>query len=188
MSNLKELDGNIDPKQLDLLKKHFNIIGGMDTLSFDCNNIDVLINLLKTTKKEHYDPTDRYIIVFLDTDFFWHNHSIILNNLLTVWEELDIPFFTLMLYTNHIGIKKQFDEYCQNRPVWDRPTVVESFVNVGTYDPENYQDIDADIESIDMHALCLMGGSSRSHRHATFNTLREFVPNQIAMVISPIKK
>jgi len=177
------LEGNIDPGQLDLLKKHFNIIDELDTLSFDQNNINVLIDVLKSSQRETYNPTDRYVIVLFDTDFFWHNHSIVVNNLLEVWRELDIPLFTLLLYTNHIGIKKQIDEYFKNRESWDRPTVIETYINVGSYNPKNYVDFDADIDSINMHAACLMGGTKRSHRYATFNTLKEFVPKQIAMVI-----
>jgi hypothetical protein len=173
----------LDPEYKQLLTEHYNIINVSSSASFDCGKIDNLVQTLTHTKKTQYDPKDRYVIVWFDTDFYWHGHGINLNNMFTVWRSLNIPFFTMLLYTNHFGLHKEVNELCKLNHNRDRPTVIETFINPGNYNPKGYEDYKIDLELIEKHALCMMAGSPRSHRYATYNAVKHLVPEQIEMTI-----
>ena len=166
-----------------LLEQHYNLIDVIGTKSFDCGKIDSLIQRLSASQKTVYEPTDRYVIVQFDTDFYWHGHGVNLNNLFTVWRDLGIPLYTMIFYTNHFGISQEIEQLCKYSHPNDRPTVIETFVNPGNYDPRGYQETDIDIDRIDTQALCMMAGSARSHRYATYNSLKDLVPATIAMTL-----
>jgi len=173
----------VDPDYQQLLEQQFNILSVFETKEFDCGKINRLISKLEQSKKEVYNPDDRYIVVHFDTDFYWHGHGINLNNLFSVWTQLDIPLYTLIYYTNHYGIKKEIDQLCQGRDAFDQPTVIETMINPGNYRPQGYNEFDTDITKITHHALCLMAGTMRSHRGALYNHLKHLSPEQIAMTI-----
>jgi hypothetical protein len=165
-----------------LLEQHYNLLDIIETKSFDCGKIDLLIERLLKNKKSVYEVNDRYVIVQFDTDFYWHGHGINLNNLFTVWRSLDIPLYTMLFYTNHFGIGQEIEQLCSWADSVDRPTVIETFINPGNYNPE-YTNIPVNIDAIDTHALCMMAGSQRSHRHAVYNALKELVPAKIEMTL-----
>jgi len=183
----KKLSPYIDNEYQKLFEKHFNIISIIETQQFDCGKIDFLIDVLTQTKKDQYDAKDRYIVVQFDTDFYWHGHGINLNNLFAVWTKLDIPFYTMIFYTNHFGIKNEIADLCKNREDKDRPLVIETFIDPNNYDPDGYTEFDTDIDNISRHAICMMAGSARSHRFALHNHLRHRIPDHIVASIRAVK-
>jgi hypothetical protein len=172
----------IDPKFYQLLENHYNLLDIMATTEFDKNPI-LLEQRIKLTAKSEFQPKDRYVIVFFDTDFFWHGHGITLNNILSVWRNLDLPFYTLIIYTNHIGLSTTIHDLTSDRHLLDRPTVVETFINPWNYDPDSCHEQDPKVDDINLHALCLMAGNGRSHRYAAYTNLKDLVPDQIAMTV-----
>ena len=173
----------IDPGLEAELTGAFNIIEQFETKQFDCGNMDFLISRLKATRKETFDTLDRYVIVHFDTDFYWHGHGINLNNLFSVWKSLDLPLYTMIYYTNHHGITEEINKLCCSSHVKDRPMVIETLINLINYQPRFYENFDANIDSIDRHGLCMLAGSQRSHRGATFNHLKHLQPSHLAMTI-----
>jgi hypothetical protein len=174
----------LDPEYRKLFEKHFDIISIIETKQFDCGKLGFLIDILSQTKKDCYGPKDRYIIVHFDTDFYWHGHGINLNNLFTVWDELDIPFYTMIYYTNHFGIQNEIAGLCKNRDITDRPMVIETVINPINYSSSGYTDLDANIDCVTRHALCMMAGNKRSHRFALYNHLKHHIPNHIVASIN----
>jgi hypothetical protein len=173
----------MDPVMHKELSGVFNIIEIFETKQFDCRNIDYLISKLAETKKTQFHPLDRYVIVHFDTDFYWHGHGVNLNNLFSVWKSLDIPLYTMIYYTNHHGISQEIKNLCWTQESKDQPMVIETLINPGNYSVDPYHDFDADVNSIEKHALCMMMGSDRSHRGAVFNHLQHLTPSHIALTI-----
>lgn len=174
---------HMDPALHNELHCVFNIIKVFETTQFDCGKIDYLIEQLTATRKSQFDPLDRYVIVHFDTDFYWHGHGVNLNNLFSVWKSLDIPLYTMIYYTNHHGISTEIKNLCQAQSLKDQPMVIETLINPGNYDINPYDNFDANINDIEMHALCMMSGSGRSHRGAVFNHLKDQSQDHIAMTI-----
>lgn len=170
-----------DPGYLSVLQSQFNILDVIEFKSFDIDFTGMPARLGANIKPV-YHARDRFIIVHFDTDFYWHGHGINLNNMMAVWHDLGIPFFTMILYTNHIGIQQEIDRICQDQHEKDRPMVIETFLNPGNY-PADLADEDIDFNSIDTHALCLMAGSQRSHRFGVYNHLRDIGPERLAMTL-----
>ena len=173
---------HIDPKIHQMLQARYNLLDVIESKQFD-QQPQSLVSRLKLTAKPSFDPHDRYVIVLFDTDYFWHGHGICLNNLFAVWRHLDLPFYTLLLYTNHIGIEREVNALCRDRCQPDRPTVIETFINPGNYDPDHYHWQDPALENIEHHVLCLMAGSNRSHRYATYAGLRDIDQERLVMTI-----
>lgn len=183
MKKLLDLNKTLDSDYVTLLQQHYNIISIVETTEFDCGNSQYLIDLLESTKKEIYNNNDRYVIVHFDTDFYWKGHGINLNNLFAIWQELNIPLYTMIYFTNHIGISKEIEVLVKNHHPNDRPTVIESIVNRLNYNPNGYKNFETNISSIEKHALCMLAGTHRSHRLATYNQLKDLVPDFIEMTL-----
>lgn len=172
----------LDPEYQTLLEQRYNILDIIETKEFDQDPM-TLIPRLEASRRESFSERDRYVIVLFDTDYFWHGHGIGINNLFAVWKHLDLPFYTLLLYTNHIGIHQQIEDLTKDLHELDRPTVIETFINPNNYDVSYYEPKDPDIASIDYHALCLMAGTDRSHRYATYASLKDLGEDRLVMTI-----
>lgn len=170
-----------DPGYLSVLQSRYNILDIIEFKTFDIDFKNMPDRLRPQIKKD-YHTQDRFIIVHFDTDFYWHGHGINLNNMFEVWRNLDIPLFTMIVYTNHIGISKEIDELCKHQHAKDRPMVIETFLNPGNY-LDHYPDDTVDLDRIDYHALCLMAGSPRSHRYGVYNHLRHITQDKLVMTL-----
>jgi hypothetical protein len=169
------------------LKSHFNIIGTINFTEFD-HDWNQLEHFFKQTRKETFDPLDRYIIQHQDTDIYISECSVGINlrNFFQMVKSIDIPVYTLIIWTNHIGLQQEIDILCKNQPLCDRPTLIESFcttVHVGTEDYYDNWDINAD--QIEIHALSMMG-ANRSHRFALYNSLKHIDKNKLALSIKGV--
>ena len=161
------------PKEIqNLFQKHFNILGCIEFKQFDYN-LQTLRNFFKESKKELFDVNDRYIIIHQDTDIYIPEMSVGVNlrNFFQIVNELDIPLFTILLWTNHFGIKKEIDILCQNSDNNNYPTILESFCAT-SHVGDKYNNISLTPENIEYHALCMMG-SGRSHRFGLYNHLKD---------------
>lgn len=177
-------DHLLPPELYNLLQNHYNIVGVLKIPDFDFD-ISYLTEFFTKNKKSVFAPNDRFIIQHQDTDIYIKECSVGINlrNLFQVLIKLDIPLYTLIIWTNHYGLQKELDIFCKDRHPLDRPTLLESFstiLNVGSYG--SYCDLDISIDQIKMHALSMMG-RDRSHRFALYNVLKNLDSNRVAVSI-----
>lgn len=166
----------------DLLTKKYNVIGNIEFKQFD-HNWDHLRSFFRQTKKTKFDHRDRYVIEHQDTDIYLAEMSVGLNlrNFFEIVNELDIPLFTILIWTNHFGLQKELDILHKQCHPKDRPTVIESFCT-RTHVADSYVDQDIAVDEIQHHALSMMG-TNRSHRFAVYHVLKHFDPEKLAMSI-----
>ena len=166
-----------------VLENKYKIIGIIEFKQFDYD-WNYLREFFLKTKKQTFDTDERYIIVHQDTDIYLPNISFGINfrNFLQIVEEVDIPFYTLLIWTNHFGIQKEIDILCKNHHPKDRPDLIESFYTT-THAKDEYKDIDLDLDAITHHAICMMG-QARSHRHAVYHALKHIDKNKLAMTLN----
>jgi hypothetical protein len=167
---------------LNVLKSKFNIIGQAEFKQFDAD-WDFLENFFQTTHKETFDINDRYIFNHQDTDIYIPECRVGINfrNFFEVARKNDIPFYTILIWTNHIGIQQEIDIICANRHCTDRPTVIESFCTT-SHVSDSYSNVQINIEQIQYHALSMMG-ANRSHRYALYNSLKHIDSSKLAISI-----
>lgn len=170
------------PELLETLKTNFNIVGHVEFKQFD-NNWDFLTNFFRRTHKQMFDVNDRYIIEHQDTDIYIPECSVGINlrNFFEIARKEDIPFYTILIWTNHLGIQKEIDSICKHRHPLDRPTVIESFC-ASTHVTDHYLDFAMNIEHIQYHSLSMLG-APRSHRYALYNALKHIDSNKLAISI-----
>jgi hypothetical protein len=173
-------DGQVDAEFLSALKEKYKISNIFCLENYD-RDFNRLRQHLQSLKKEVYDPNDRIIVVQFDTDYYIDERvGINLINLFTVWKEIDIPLWVMIYYTNHIGVSQEIDHICRYSHVNDRPTVIETFFNPLNYVSGSYPtDLNLDVESIKYHALCMMGGTGRSHRFALYNHIKHLATRMV---------
>jgi hypothetical protein len=178
------IQNHLLPLQKEFFEKHFNVLDYFETKEFD-NDYDALIRRLEKTKKHMFDPKDRYILTFFDTSFFVDDTCVVLYNFFRIWRWMDLPFYTLIIHTNHFGLAEKIaNEFREHHPA-DKPSVIESMINRINFDIESYQVSDPEIDKINYHALCMMAGNKRSHRYATYTNLKDLSGEKIVMSINP---
>lgn len=171
----------------DLLNNKYNLIDAIAFKAFDFD-WNVLRQFFFATRKSKFDPRDRYIIEHQDTDIYLDHMTVGVNlrNFFHIARDIDIPFYTLIFWTNHFGLKQEIDLLCQNRHVLDRPLVIESFC-ARKHVADVYQDSDISIDSISHHALSMMG-HNRSHRFALYHALKNIPTDRLAISIRKVDK
>ncbi len=172
----------IPPEILAVLQTQFKIIDSIVFPNFD-TNWNVLRTFFINTKKQEYHRNDRYLIVHQDTDIYINEMCVGVNlrNFFQVVQEIDIPFYTLIIWTNHFGLQKEIDILCKNRHAKDRPMLIESF-SATTHINDHYHVVDLDADQIEYHAISMMG-AGRSHRLALYHELKDLDPSKIAVTI-----
>lgn len=172
----------LSEKYRQVIYSKYNIIAHVNFLDFD-RDFSILEALLRDVKKDYFEPNDRILVEHFDTDFYLNNfsHGFNLYNLIAAFKNIDIPLFTLLLVTNHFGIKEELGRLLGDDPC---PTVIETFISKLHY-TEAYQDTDIDADKVIMPAISLMG-QHRSHRNALYHFLikNELLP-YIATAIRP---
>lgn len=167
---------------LSVLHKKYNVLDIFSLLQFD-QDFASLKRRLQLIKKNQFAATDRIIINHFDTDYYIHNqYGINLINLFTVWKDLDLPLYVMLIYTNNIGIGQEIKLLCQHHCPMDQPTLFETIIDPLHYSADTYiQEPDINIEQIENHGLCLMG-APRSHRYALYNHLC-YLSNQLVFTL-----
>jgi len=177
----KEFFSNTDFKELsDLLESKYNIISRIEFLNFD-QDYSILKNWLEKNSKDMFDVNDRFLVMHFDTDYYIKDYGLILHNFFNLWKQYDIPLFTMIFCTNHHGITNEIYDICKFDD--QKPFIIETCLNQLLYPSGKIKKTEIDINNIEKHALCLSGGTSRSHRSALFNQLKELQPEKIAYSI-----
>lgn len=172
---------NLMPTEVfDIFAERYNIIASIEFKKFDLAP-DNLREFFSSTKKTTFLPNDRYIIVHHDTDVYINEMPVGLNfrNFFLIADELDIPFFTLIIWTNHFGLQREVDILCRTRHIKDRPMVVESFCTT-THVADCYESVPLNVDAITTQGLCMMG-AARSHRYALYNAIQHIDHSRLAM-------
>ena len=163
------------PKILSAIETKYKLLGKIDFIDYD-HNYDKLIQKLSAIKKEKFAPNERILINHCDTDYYDEHilkHGVILYNTLSIIRDLQLPFFIILIYTNHIGIKKEVQQILDswNHSSNERPQIIESLLTDLHY---NNQVVDNDINIQDIkHAGISMMGAPRSHRFGVYNYLNK---------------
>jgi hypothetical protein len=179
---------SMPPELYNALNQHYNVLGTIEFKHFDCN-WEVLEKFFKSTRKDEFDPLDRYIIQHQDTDVYINECSVGLNlrNFINMAIHLDIPVYTLIIWTNHFGLQKEIDILCKDQHINNRPTIIESFCALAHIaDHDRYKDYEIAADQIKIHALSMMG-ANRSHRFALYNALKHIGSDKIAMSIKGLR-
>lgn len=167
-----------------LLAKRYNILATISFLSFDYD-FDILKSQLLSLKKTEFSINDRIIVEHTDTDFYFEHCKIGINllNFFTIVNQVDIPKFVFLFYTNHFGIKKEIEQICKDTD--DQPSVIESFIDNLHYNPNGYKNVDLSYDKIIHQALCMMA-IKRSHRNAMYHAIKD-IPDTILIKAFTVK-
>lgn len=167
----------------DTFAAKYNIMGTIEFKDFDYD-LDNARNFFAQTKKQTFLSNDRYLVIHQDTDVYIDEMTVGLNlrNFFLIADEFDIPFYTLIIWTNHFGLRREIDILCKTRHAKDRPMIVESFC-ARAHVADSYTETSLDVDSITIQGLCMMAGSQRSHRYALYNALKHIDQSRLALSI-----
>ena len=163
----------IRPEHHKIIKEKFNVVAEIDARDFD-RDYSILESLLLKHKRESYTIYDKFLISAMDINYYDDllPCSILVINIIRIFERLNIPFFTLLFITTHNGMEKEFDIVLNDHPKDDRPVVLYTMISnlntPPTYDWIKYIETD----NIERAGMCLMH-MAKSHRVALYNYLIE---------------
>jgi len=131
-----------------------------------------LFDKLLSLKKDRFDVDEKIVVVHPDTDYYYFGCPIgfTINNLFNIWKEVDLPFSTMFLISNHSHLPEAILKYykiCK----YDQPTVVSELFNYDTINL-NLQPLTYPTD-ITYPAVCFNGGIARSHRIKIFQYLKK---------------
>lgn len=158
------------------LSAKFNLLDIIELTDVD-SDFDLLATRLAKTKKTHFNSKDRYLIGHLDTDYYLPHcpYGLSMFNLVRTFLHNDIPLNTLILFTNHFGIRKEFEilipkeMHEHNFPtIIDDCIMVANMVRLGL----NQEECNVDEVSIENHGISMLG-EARIHRNMLLNQLLE---------------
>ena len=150
---------------INFLSTKYNVLGGVHLVRHD-SNFDRIETMLSSLKKNHHPHNDRIVIEHFDTDYYLPEfpYGFTLHNLFTAFKKVDLPLFTMLLITNHFGIKKEVEKLIDDPG--DCPTIIETFISTCHY-TNNYRDIEINTDEIVMPGVSMMG-VRRVHRNAFY--------------------
>lgn len=151
--------------------QRYDVLGHIEFKSFDHDWV-YFENWLRSFYRASFEVNQRIVIEHMDTDFYRSDvaYGLNISNLFRAWRTVDIPFFVMLLYTNHFGIEREIYELAPDEH--DRPTLISTFVN-NRHVAASYQDLDLAPDHIQKPALCMMAGTGRVHRHATYRCFEQ---------------
>jgi hypothetical protein len=166
----------------DIIYNKYRVVLHLEFKQFD-HDFAILEEQLRSIKKQSFAPNERIIIEHMDTDYYCDELACGLGlfNLFTAFQQVDIPLFTMLLFTNHFGIQREIDVLAPNAS--DRPTVIETFINKIHY-TNDYETLPLDQDQIQRPGLCMMG-HPRVHRHAMYRFLEK--ENLLSLVATSIQ-
>lgn len=169
-----------------LLQSRYNIVGNISFQEFD-HDWQHLERFFQTTRPEIFGPDDRYVIEHQDTDIYIEEMLVGINlrNFFQIVHKLDIPQYTIVIWTNHFGLQSELDLLCHGQDPNDRPGLIETFCNIW-HVADRYDNFDLDANAIQLHALTMMG-ANRSHRFALYNAIKDLAPDRVAISIKGTK-
>lgn len=148
--------------------KNYKILQVYNLVHYD-SDFSVLYQKLKSAKKQTYSHNEKIIILHNDTEYFYYDQKIgfTIHNLLTCWQELDIPWHVLTIITNHYGYQNTITNYKKFHP-GDSPEIIFSLVNNNSYADclATLLNTTLTYKKIQYFALGLYGRTNRAHRNA----------------------
>lgn len=153
------------------IKEKYNVLFESDGI-FYLDDFKRLESDLKKIKKEEFEDLDRIIFYRFETDFYsdFLNTGLTLRNIIECLKNVDIPFYNVLIFSNHYGIQKELDFLLKDSD--QKITLIETCA-VAVDISHDFNQINTNYKSIIKPALCLMGGASRGHRHILFNYLKQ---------------
>jgi len=88
------------------LGKYFNVIAVIHVTQYDWQPFE-LYKLLSTLKKDYYNPNDRIIFVFEDTDYYLNGQGFTIRNIQKILYNLDIPNYFCIILTSQTYLKQE---------------------------------------------------------------------------------
>lgn len=159
-----------------VFNESFNVLGEYDLICTDYD-FDILKRLMSDTRKDTYNPLDKYIVVHYDTDYYLPSckYGLTIFNLIKTFEELDIPLHTMIFVTNHNGIAKEFKELIPDEEIeFNFPIIIDNYLtcfdveaSIASLAPS----VPLNIDKVTKNAMCLMG-CKRIHRNIVFNSIK----------------
>ena len=156
----------------ELLSQQYNILDIFRFVHFD-HNFNILKEKLNSIKKHTFANNEKIIVEHFDTDYYNSKilkHGLNLYNFFSVAKDIDIPLSVFVICTNHYGIEQEINQLLDDHDINDRPLIIETFVQISSYNINPYKDIDINIDNIKYAGLSMMG-APRSHRFAFYNYL-----------------
>ena len=161
---------------IDALSAKFNILDIIELTEVD-NDFELLVTRLTKTKKTHFDSKDRYLVGHLDTDYYLPScpYGLGMLNLVRTFLHNDIPLNTLILLTNHFGIKRELEILIpKEMHEHNFPTIIDDCILVANM-PRlglNQEECNVDEVSIENHGISMLG-EARIHRNMLLYQLLE---------------
>jgi len=88
------------------LGKYFNVIAVIPVTQYDWQPFE-LHKLLSTFKKDYYNPNDRIIFIFDDTEYYLNNQGFTIRNIQKILYNLDIPNYFCIILTQQTYLKHE---------------------------------------------------------------------------------
>lgn len=158
---------------LDLINQKFNLLSAINcrTISAD---FQVLSNALDQLSRERFAENDRILLVHMDTDYYdpLLPYGLLPINIIRIFKNKNIPLYLLLFVTNHIGIKKEFNDLLRDHHPLDRPTIVETLLSRQIVAETINNNDGFNFDKVEKAGLSMMG-LQRSHRVALCNFLKD---------------
>ena len=100
----------INTETINEIKKKFNVLAIIDSMMYvDIKDLDAKI---KKYNNKEFKNNDRILIFYQDTGYYLELNSgtsIFFNNLYEILRKYNVPSESVIIFTNHYGIKKEID-------------------------------------------------------------------------------
>lgn len=154
------------------IKKYFNVIDVVPIIKYDLR-LEELYTLLASLKQDVFQPNDRIIFIFDDTDYYFKNkHGFTLHNIQEILTKLDIPNYFCIILTHQSYLKnettvltKELTYDCCDISVFD--------IWLDIYlDIDNIPAVDFNFDNI-KKSFTFLSRVTRKHRVMLFSLLRQ---------------
>jgi hypothetical protein len=139
---------------------------------------DAFAQRINLNRKEEFDDTDRYLIDHSDTDYYLPKcpYGLSMFNLVKTCLHKDIPMNTFVIFTNHIGLHREFEILLPDHMhKHNFPTIIDQCLVAGIENTRlgtKVPDIEFDVKDITKHGISMMG-KPRIHRNILFNLIKD---------------
>jgi len=168
-----KIDTNISKELEDKLSENFNILDKIRLYDYQ-HNWKLFVERINKTRKPEFAHNDRYLIDHHDTDYYMPHcpYGLAMFNFTRTCLNEDIPMHTVIIVTNHIGLKKELKLLLPDHS--GQPTIIDkcftAFKNIRS--GINLPKFDHHVHQITKHGISMMG-LPRAHRHILFRQLKE---------------
>jgi hypothetical protein len=158
---------------VDSLKERFNVIEIIDLFFYD-SCPEVLKSKLLSLKKDTFEKNDRIVFLHFDTEFYLYPNKpgLLLTNLVSMLNELDIPAWFTLLITNQPQLREKVKQARSSfsKDDCNIPVVFCNFQKLLINQTESIIDLPLNEELIEKNFVCL-NGAKRFHRKALVTLL-----------------